>query len=313
MPDYPVCLIVTTAAETFATEIARHEPLIPVKCCSSADSALHAYADEKVVLGNPAMIGEALQAMPTVEWVQSSWAGVTPLVRHPRRGYVLTGIKEVFGPQMSEYVLGYLLAHELKILERREAQQKREWFKDFSGVLAGKRLGIMGTGSIGRHIAHSAAAFGVTSIGLSRSGAATVGFERVWPVAQLHEFLRECDYLVSTLPETTKTDRLLDTAALQALPPHAYFVNVGRSNVVDDAVLMDALRNGSLAGAAVDVFDQEPMPLDSPLWDTPGLTMTAHIAAVSHPGLIVPIFIDNYRRYTKGQPLKYVVDFDAGY
>jgi len=313
MPDYPVCLIVTAGANEFASEIARHDPRIPVRCFASAKSALHAYADETIVLGDPAMIGEVLQNLPRVEWVQSSWAGVTPLIGHPRRGYVLTGIKDVFGPQMSEYVLGYLLAHELKLLERKAAQQKRTWLKDSSGVLAGKRLGIMGTGSIGRRLAHSAAVFGLTSIGLSRTGAATQGFERVLPVAHLHEFLEQCDYLVSTLPETAETDRLLDSAALRALPRHAYFVNVGRSNVVDDAALIDALQNGRLAGAAVDVFDQEPVPQDSPLWDTPGLTMTAHVAAVSHPRLIVPIFIDNYRRYTKGQALKYVVDFDAGY
>jgi phosphoglycerate dehydrogenase-like enzyme len=306
MPDYPVCLIVTAGANEFAEEVSRHDPQIPVKSCPSADSALHAYAGEKVVLGDPAMIREVLRDMPTVEWVQSSWAGVTPLIRHPRRGYLLTGVKDVFGPQMSEYVLGYVLAHELKILERKAAQQKRTWLKDSSGVLAGKRLGIMGTGSIGQHIAKSAAVFGLTSIGLSRSGTATKGFERVLPVAQLHEFLEQCDYLAAT-------DRLLDSAALRSLPPHAYFVNVGRSNVVDDAALVDALQNGRLAGAAVDVFDQEPVPRDSPLWDTPGLCMTAHLAAVSHPRLIVPIFVDNYRRYTRGQPLKYVVDFDAGY
>ncbi|MDA1184953.1 MAG: D-2-hydroxyacid dehydrogenase [Acidobacteria bacterium] len=313
MPDHPACLIVTAAAEEFAEEIARHDPRVPVRCCPSADSALHAYAAETVLLGEPTMIGEVLQEMPTVEWVQSSWAGVTPLIRHPRRGYVLTGIKDVFGPQISEYVLGYLLAHELKLLERRAAQQTRTWFADASGVLAGKRLGIMGTGSIGRHIAKTAAVFSLTTIGLSRSGAATEGFARVVSVERLHEFLEQCDYLVSTLPDTPATDQLLDRAALRALPPHAYFVSVGRSNVVDDAALVDALRHGRLAGAAVDVFDQEPVPQDSPLWDTPGLSMTAHVAAISHPRLIAPIFIDNYRRYTQGQALRYVVNFDAGY
>jgi phosphoglycerate dehydrogenase-like enzyme len=313
MPDYPVCLIVTAGANVFAEEVSRHDPQIPVKCCPSADSAVRVYTDETIVFGDSAMIAEVLQDMPAVEWVQSTWAGVTPLIRHPRRGYVLTGIKDVFGQQMSEYVLGYLLAHELKIVDRQAAQQKRTWLKDSSGVMKGKRLGILGTGSIGQHIAKSAVVFGITSIGLSRSGAATEGFSTVLVVTRLHEFLEQCDYLVSTLPHTPATDRLLDGAALLALPPHAYFVNVGRSNVIDDAALMDALRNGRLAGAALDVFDQEPVPQDSPLWDTPGLSITAHVAAISHPHLIVPIFIDNYRRHMNAQALKYVVDFDAGY
>jgi phosphoglycerate dehydrogenase-like enzyme len=313
MSNFPDCLIVATDAETFAEEVARQEPRIPVRCCPSADSALRAYANDTIVFGEPSMIGQVLHAMPAVEWVQSSWAGVTPLITYPRRDYVLTGVKEVFGPQMSAYVLGYVLAHELKILEREVAQRKRLWFHDSSGVLAGKRMGIMGTGSIGRHIAKSAAAFGVTSTGLSRSGAETDGFEYVLPVARLHEFLAQCDYLVSTLPDTPATDRLLDSAALRSLPPHAYFVNIGRSNLVDDTALIDALRHGRLAGAALDVFDQEPVSQDSPLWDTPGLSITAHVAAVSHPRLIVPIFIDNYHRYRKRHALKYVVDFDTGY
>ena len=307
-------MIVATDAVDLAEEVARHDGTsIPVTSCSSADRALREYTEETVIFGDPSMIAEVLQEMPTVDWVQSSWAGIWPLMTHPRRDYVLTGIKDVFGPQMAEYVLGYLLAHELRILKRTAAQQQRVWFKDSSGMLRGKRLGIMGTGSIGQCIANAAAVFGVVSVGLSRSGATTRGFENVVPVAQLHEFLQQCDYLVSTLPQTAATDGLLDSAALRKLPPHAYFINVGRGNVLDDADLIDALQRGRLAGAALDVFNQEPVPQDSPLWDTSGLSMTAHVAAVSHPQLIVPIFIENYRRYAKGQALKYVVDFDAGY
>jgi phosphoglycerate dehydrogenase-like enzyme len=314
MLDRPACLIVASDAEKLAEEIARRSDTpIPVTSCPSAASALREYTDETVVFGDPTMIGAVLQDLPTVDWVQSSWAGIAPLMRHPRRDYVLTGIKDVFGPQMSEFVLGYLLAHELRILTRNAAQQQRNWLKNSSGMLQGKRLGIMGTGSIARHIANTAATFGLTCVGLSRSGAASPSFEHVWPVAQLHPFLEQCDYLVSTLPQTPETDRLLDGAALGHLPPHAYFVNVGRSNVVDDTALIDALQHGRLAGAALDVFDQEPVARDSPLWDTTGLSMTAHVAAISHPQLIAPVFVDNYRRYTKKQPLKYVIDFDAGY
>jgi phosphoglycerate dehydrogenase-like enzyme len=130
---------------------------------------------------------------------------------------------------------------------------------------------------------------------------------------QLHEFLESLDFLVAILPNTPDTDNLLDAAALARLPAHAYFINIGRSNVVDDGALIDALRNHRLAGAALDVFDEEPVPQDSPLWDTPNLTITAHVAAVSYPSIIVPIFVDNYRRYLDKQPLKYVVDFAAGY
>ena len=311
MPD---CLIVTPVAEELAEEIARLADFpITIKACTSAEQALVEYTDESVVFGNPDMIAEILPKMSTVDWIQSSWAGVTPLTALDRRDYVLTGIKDVFGPQMSEYVIGYLLAHELKVVQRMQQQREHNWFKAVSGRLEGKRLGIMGTGTIGQYIAKTAKYFGATVTGLSRSGAPAPGFEKVMQVGLLHDFLEKTDYLVSALPQTADTDNLLDAAALAKLPAHAYFINVGRSNVVDDGALIDALRNDRLAGAALDVFDEEPIPQDSPLWDTPNLSITAHIAAISHPSLIVPIFIENYRRYIKEQPLKYVIDFDAGY
>jgi len=310
----PACLIITAAAEEFAEETARLADFpISVKACTSAEQALAEYTDETVLFGKPDMIAEVLPKMPTVDWVQSSWAGVTPLMTLDHRDYVLTGIKDVFGPQMSEYVIGYLLAHELKVLERMQKQRERNWFKSYSGTLEGKHLGIMGTGSIGQHIANTAKHFGATVTGLNRSGADVPGFEEVLPIAQLYDFLEACDYLVAVLPQTAATDRLLDAAALAKLPAHAYFINVGRSNVVDDGALMDALRNNRLAGAALDVFDEEPIPEDSPLWDTPNLSITAHVAAVSYTSLIVPIFVENYRRYLNQQPLNYVIDFGAGY
>jgi len=311
MPD---CLIVTAIAEKFAEEIDRLTDFaIPVKVCTSPEQALIEYTDESVVFGNPDMIAPILPEMPTVDWVQSSWAGVTPLMEIDRRDYVLTGVKDVFGSQMSEYVIGYLLAHELKVLQRMKAQREHDWFESCSGTLQDKHLSIMGTGSIGQHIAKTARHFGITVAGLSRSGAHAPGFDKVMQADRLHEFLEVTDYLVSTLPQTTDTENLLDATALAKLPAHAYFINVGRSNVVDDNALIDALQNDRLAGAALDVFDEEPVPQHNPLWDAPHLTLTAHVAAISHPLLIVPIFVENYRRYIDKQPLKYVVDFAAGY
>ena len=313
MPDCPDCLVVATNAEELAEEVTRLAPIpIAVKACTSAKQALVDYTDESVVFGDPDLIAEILPEMSTVAWVQSTWAGVTPLIALDRRDYVLTGIKGVFGPQMSEFVFAHLLAHELKVV-RMDEQRGHNWFSAGSGALQGKCLGIMGTGSIGLHIAKTAENFGVTVTGLSRSGAPAPGFDKVMQFGQLDDFLQGIDYLVAVLPQTAGTDKLLNTASLAKLPAHAYFINVGRSNVVDDDALIDALTNNRLAGATLDVFDEEPLPQDSPLWDATNLSITAHVAAASHPTLIVPIFIENYRRYTHKQALNYVIDFDAGY
>lgn len=308
------CLILTTLADEFADEIDRVSAgSIRVTACPTVDEARRQYSGETVLFGSPGMIVEVIDEMPAVEWVQSSWAGVTPLIESGRRDYRLTGVKGVFGPQMAEYSLGYLLAHELKVAVRSEAQRRREWYREYSGTLSGKTLGVLGTGSIGADIARASVAFGMRAIGFSRSGRPEPAFESVYDHAGLADFLSGSDYLIGTLPATPETDGLLNADSLRWVKPDAVFVNVGRSNVVDDGALIAALADGRLAAAVLDVFDEEPLPPDSPLWDVPNLHITAHIAAISHPLLIAPVFIENFRRYRDGDDLKYLVDFSTGY
>ena len=121
------------------------------------------------------------------------------------------------------------------------------------------------------------------------------------------------DAVAPVLPDTPQTDRLLGADALASLPSHACFINVGRANVVDTAALLAALRAGRLASAVLDVFDEEPVPGDSPLWDAPNLLITAHMAAVSHADLVVPVFLDNLARFGAGRDLVNVIDFGRGY
>lgn len=306
------CLIVSSSARDYADELARTSD-IPFVACHTAAEALEKHAGQSVLFGNPDMLANVLTELAGIQWVQSAWAGIKPLAALKRRDFVVTGIKGVFGPQMAEYTLGYLLAHELRVVERRRQQEDRNWFDQRSGVLQGKRLGVMGTGSIAAHIAQTARAFGLRTSGLSLSGAPSPGFDTVKPVTELNAFLADVDYLVSVLPDTSATTGLLDAAAFSALPAHAYFINIGRGNVVDETALIDALQNKQIAGATLDVFDEEPVPTASPLWDAPNLSITAHIAAISHPSLIVPIFVNNYRRYMNNESLQHVIDLDRGY
>ena len=309
----PRVLIIGEDAPQFASLVAEGAPSIDIATARDAEEALGSYDRHEILFGSPDHIAKALPDMPEVRWVQSTWAGVKPLVQLGRHDYVLTGVKDVFGPQMAEYVIGYLLAHELMILRRLEAQQQHTWWPGQSGAFAGKTLGIMGAGSIGRAIAAKARALGVIVIGYSRSGTESPEFDSVYPASHLAEFLGRLDYLVSVLPDTPATDRLLDAESLGKLPAHAFLINVGRGNTVDDVALMAALNEDRLAGAVLDVFDEEPVPPDSPLWDTKNLLMTAHMAAVSDPQLIAPIFLENYRRFVAGRDLLHVISFDQGY
>ena len=275
--------------------------------------AHESYAGQTVILGQPDLVAEALGEMPEVRWVQSSWAGVTPLLDLGRTDYLLTGVKDTFGSQMAEYVLGYLLANELRIFERLGRQANRCWWDEPSGSLKGKTLGIMGTGSIGSAIAAMARSFGLRITGFSRSGASAEGFEKVFAGNQLDDFLVEPDYLVCVLPDTPETRHLLDAGAFRAMKKDCYLVNVGRGALVDEEALAKALVRGELSGAVLDVFQTEPLPDESPLWNAPGLIVTAHVAAQSWPEEIARIFVENYQRYVAGKPLKYQINFERGY
>ncbi len=307
-------MVVSGLAEDYARALLQRDDVdFTITYCTTAADALRQYSGEQVVLGDPDLVAPILSNMPNVNWVQSTWAGVLPFIDAPRRDYSLTGVKQVFGAQMSEYVIGHILAHELKITDRESAQGKREWLDTPSGTLQHKRIGIMGTGSIGQHIARNAATFGMSVSGLNRSGTPVSGFTEVIPVGNIDEFLSPLDYLVSVLPETPDTHDLLNEHTLSRLPEHAWFINVGRGNVLDEPALIQALEAGRLAGAVLDVFKQEPLPSDSALWSTKNLRVTAHTAAVSDASLIIPIFMENLRRYRAGEQLKYVVEFDRGY
>jgi len=311
---WPPVLILTPDAGEYLPFLKKlSEAGVDLTAVATAAAARKSYSGQEIILGQPDLVAAVLGDMPEVRWVQSSWAGVTPLIQEGRRDYRLTGIKNVFGQQMAEYVLAYLLARELKVFERLGRQANRSWWSGPSGSLQGKRVGIMGTGSIGRCIARLLMPFGVAITGYNRSGAPAAEFDRIFSGKQLTAFLTEPDYLVCVLPDTPNTKHLLDADAFRVMKNTCCLVNIGRGNAVDERALAAALFAGELDGAVLDVFQQEPLPKDSPLWNAPGLIVTGHVAARSWPEDIAAVFRENYRRYCAGEPLEYRVDFERGY
>lgn len=271
-------------------------------------------AQAEIVLGAPNVIRDALSNLSQVKWIQSIYAGVEPLVDpRQRRDYVLTNARDVFGEPMSEYVFGYLLFLEKRVLERIQSQQAHQWQRTEPGMLRGKTIGLLGVGSIGAHLAETAKHFGMKVHGYTRSSETSTQVDQYFHGDDLLQFAKGLDYVVSVLPRVKETDKLVDAAFLKALPSHAVFVNVGRGNSVDEAALVNALKEGKLAAAILDVFEKEPVPPDHPFWDTPNLYMTYHTSAISYPNDLVRVFIENYKLYIHGKPLKYVVDFGKGY
>jgi phosphoglycerate dehydrogenase-like enzyme len=267
-----------------------------------------------IVLGEPKLTRDALPLLSSLKWVQSIYAGVEPLVDPAqRRDYILTNARGVFGELMSEYVFGYLLFHEKKILERIQAQRAKQWQRPESGVLRGKTIGLLGVGSIGAHLAGTAKYFGMNVRGFTRGSETSTQVDHYYHGKDILKFAKGLDYLVIVLPRTKDTNKIVDADVFNALPAHAIFINVGRGNAVDESALVNALTDGKIAAAVLDVFDKEPLPEDHPFWTTRNLYMTFHTSAISYPEDLTKLFIENYHLYVEGKPLKYQVDFERGY
>jgi phosphoglycerate dehydrogenase-like enzyme len=274
-------------------------------------------ADFDLAFGEPSLLKHLVPSMAALRWTQATWAGVEPLLDPAlRRDYILTNARGVFGGLMSEYVFAYLLAHERRILEKHASQAAGRWDPRPPGTLRGKTLGLLGVGTIGAALARTAKHFGMRVNGYTRASADSPDVDRYFHGAmdtQREAFASELDYLVSIMPATKDTRHLVDADLLRALPSRAVFVNPGRGGVVDEAALAAALQEGRLAGAVLDVFQQEPLPPDHVFWKTPNLIITSHTAALSFPEDIAPLFIDNYKRLLRGEPLRHRVNFELGY
>ncbi len=270
--------------------------------------------DVDIVLGEPSRVKSALAALPALSWVQSIWAGIEPLVGPAaRRDYILTNARGVFGGLMSEYVIGYLLAHERKIFKRLEDQKNKSWDETETGTLLGKTIGLLGVGSIGAEVARAAKFFGMNVRGYTRGSETSTHVDKYYHGTDLFEFAHGLDYLVNILPNTVDTRKTINADLLNALLPHALVINVGRGPAVDESALIDALNQNKIAGAVLDVFEQEPLPKEHPFWTTPNLLITFHTAAPSLAEDITKLFIENYKLFVDGKPLKYQVDFEKGY
>jgi phosphoglycerate dehydrogenase-like enzyme len=289
-------------------------PELQVVASSDVADGLARGGHSGVLLGDPTRVKAALPHLPNLVWTQLTWAGVEPMLDPSlRRDYVLTNVRGVFGPLMSEFVFGYLLLFERQMLERLDAQRARHWDTRLPGTLRGRTLGLVGVGSIGAHLAGTAKHFGMRVHGYTRSSHDCANVDRYFHGDARAEFARGVDYLVITVPNTADTCALVDADMLHALPPHAVVINVGRGRTVDEAALAVALQAHRLRGAVLDVFSEEPLPAASPFWTTPNTFITGHTSAPSFPRDIVGVFADNYRRFHAGLPLQHRVDFARGY
>lgn len=273
--------------------------------------------DIQWLLAEPSLAAAVLPELPNLRWLQSTWAGVEPLIALPRRDYILSNIRGVFAPLMVEFILAHALAYERHVMAHHKAQQQRQWFNDGRsstvGTLRGKTLLLLGVGSIGAGVARTMRHMGMRVLGIASQPRVVADIEQVGTMAQLPEFLPQADYVLNTLPNTAQTKDFVNAEFLAQMKPSAVFINVGRGQAVIEDDLAQALRDGVIAHAILDVYRTEPLPADHVFWDTPNLVLTSHTSAPSFAQDIFNVFWDNYQRYTTHQPLHHVVDFEKGY
>jgi phosphoglycerate dehydrogenase-like enzyme len=288
-------------------------------------AATLAAAPDSDVMFTGELDAETFAAARRLRWLHSPAAGVggmlfPEMVRSP---VVMTNSRGIHADTMAEHVLAVWLAllRRLPLAVRRQAE--RRWSQDELSAppgirtIAGRRMGVVGLGAIGGAVARRAAALGVEVHAVRRRPDAPrpEGVRSVSPPAALLDLLRTSDVVVLAAPQTAETRSLIGRAQLAAMKPDAILINVARGRLVDEAALAEALAEGRLGGAALDVTAHEPLDPASPLWDLPGVLITPHVAGM-RPDLwdaVTELFAENLRRFRAGEPLLNVVDKLAGY
>jgi D-2-hydroxyacid dehydrogenase (NADP+) len=254
-----------------------------------------------------------------LKWIHATAAGVdTLLFPSVLNGRVLlTSSVGIHTTVLPEHVMAVILAFARRLHVAVRNQMARRWNRGaaIGEELEGKVLGVLGLGAIGRALAPRAAAFGMRVIGTKRSPEDIPHVEKVLPPEGTAEVLQTADFVVVLLPLTAQTRGLIDAKALARMKPTAVLINVGRGPVVQEAALIDALRQGTIAGAGLDVFDREPLPADSPLYELENVIITPHVSGASPTYLdrAIPLFCENLRRYLAGAPMLNTVDPKRGY
>ncbi|GCF09367.1 D-2-hydroxyacid dehydrogenase [Dictyobacter arantiisoli] len=326
MPDQR--RILSTFQFTAASqEILREAAQADIVCLTNTEEFL-ARLQEAEILCSYWVPQNWRELAPHLRWLQASGAGVdglrpTGILDAPSEVMVTTAVG-IHATTIGEYVFGSMLMFNrswpemVRLQERHVWPASANWYKLGGRELDGQTLGIIGLGSIGRRIAQLGRAFGMHVIGTRRTveeGAHDPDIDQLYPMTRLHEMLRQSDYVVLAVPLTPTTEKLIGEPELRALRPHAYLVNVARGGIIDEPQLIRALREGWLAGAGLDVTQQEPLPADSPLFSLPNVILTPHISgdSLQYDRRLTELFAANLRKYRAGEPLHNRYDPARGY
>jgi D-2-hydroxyacid dehydrogenase (NADP+) len=261
-----------------------------------------------------------LSRAPKLKWFQAMSAGVDMFLSEEFKnsGVILTNMRGISALPIAESVIGMILTVTKKMELCYELKRKRQWKQFHPGLLNGKTIGIIGLGNIGKEVARLASCFGMKVIAadyMAKPGDRRKNVEQVYTPDKIENILSESDFIVLTAPLTPQTHNLINAERLGLMKSTACLINVSRGPIVDEAALITALKEKIIAAAALDVFNQEPLPEDSPLWDLPNLTICPHVSGYveDQNRRATEIFCTNLRRYLDGKKLHNLVDKKLGF
>ena len=292
------------------------------------NSCIFSFGDRKndigsaeVVIGEPRT--ERIREAKNLKFVQMTWAGADIYTRGGfPQGIKIANASGAFGTIIAEYASGSLVALDRSFGRYWSNKQAHIWQKyDHAETISGKTALVLGMGDIGANVARRLKVFGAAVLGVKRTAVSAVpaDFDEAHTLDALDALLPRADIVIGCLPNTRETAGLLTAERLHAMKAGAVLVNVGRGSLAGTDNLVSALQDGHLGGAALDVFETEPLPADCPLWDMENVLLTPHIAGPSFGGsadvqnTIWHICMDNLERYLTGNPLKNVVNRSEGY
>ncbi|MSO92879.1 MAG: D-2-hydroxyacid dehydrogenase [Rhodospirillales bacterium] len=258
---------------------------------------------------------ETVLAVPGVRWITVTGAGCDYLMPWDTQKVTVSNSSGVTADPLAQYAIGAIIAVASRIPTFLRQQQARVWQYHAVEQIAGKTVGIVGLGHIGRSCATKASALGMRVLGVRARPVPMQGVEEVVGPERMLDVLKQSDVVIVTVPSTPATRKLIDRRAIAAMKPGCLFINLARGAVVDEPALIEALRNGPIGHAALDVFEKEPLPPESPFWDMENVLVTPHCISdyKDIQRAYVELFCDNLGRWLRGEAVFNVVDPERGY
>lgn len=314
-------LLKDTQSERMIQAIKDAAPEAILVVATSAEDVDREIADTQVLIGGR-LTESQLERAEQLVWHHVPWVGVEGILSPTMlaRDIVLTNGSGVNSANIAEHVVAMMLAFARdlpRFVRDQEQHAWRHWNDDEPHFfeLGGQKVVCLGTGDIGQEVARRLVAFGCELVGASRSGRETPGFLRCVSFDDLAAELADADHVISSLPMTSTTDKIVSRKMIAAMKPGAYFYNVGRGGTVDQDALIEALQRGHLAGAGLDVVTPEPLEVESPLWAMRNVMITSHTSGNSPKAQqrMADLTAEQLQRYRNGEQLVNIVDQTAGY